>query len=387
MSKGKICKNTYTNHIPRHPIACNQNLSLQPMKNQAHQPTHLNRRNFMKTTAASAVGLSIAPHPSLYTMNKPLKELKAGIIGLDTSHSVAFTKVLNDPQAKPEMAGVRVVAAYPHGSKDIEKSVSRIPGYTEEMQELGIEIVDSVDVLLEQVDVVLLETNDGRRHLEQALQVFKAGKPVFIDKPIAASLSDTLAIFDAAQANKVPIFSSSSLRYTKNAQAIRHGNKIGKVLGADAYSPAHLEATHPDLYWYGIHGVEMLFTVMGTGCQRVTRTHTDDTDVVVGTWNDGRIGTFRGIRSGKSGYGGTAYGEEEVSPIGPYDGYEPLVVKIVEFFQTGKAPVAAEETIEIFAFMEAADESKRREGQEVSLKEVLEKARTASGGQVRTEKE
>ena len=356
------------------------------MNNRTPQRTPINRRTFMKTTAASAVGLSVAAHPStLYTMNKPLKELKAGIIGLDTSHSLAFAKVLNNSQARPDMAGVRVVAAYPHGSKDIESSVSRIPGYTKDIQELGVEVVDSVDDLLKKVDVVLLETNDGRRHLEQAMLVFKAGKPVFIDKPIAASLSDTLAIFDAAKAYNVPMFSSSSLRYAKNAQEIRHGNKIGKVLGADAYSPAHLETTHPDLYWYGIHGVELLFTVMGTGCQRVTRTHTDDTDVVVGTWNDGRIGTFRGIRSGKSGYGGTAYGEEEVSPIGPYDGYEPLVVKIVEFFQTGKAPVAPEETIEIFAFMEAADESKRQGGQAVSLNEVLEKARTAAGDQVRTE--
>ncbi len=341
----------------------------------------------MKATAATAVGWGVATHSSsLYAVNETLKELKAGIIGLDTSHSVAFTQVLNDPQASPAVAGVRVIAAYPHGSKDIASSVSRIPGYTEEMQGLGVEIVDSVDDLLERVDVVLLETNDGRRHLEQAMPVFKAGKPVFIDKPVAASLSDTLAIFNAAQTYNVPMFSSSSLRYTKNAQAIRHANKIGKVLGADAYSPAHLEATHPDLYWYGIHGVELLFTVMGTGCQHVTRTHTEDTDVVVGTWDDGRIGTFRGIRSGKSGYGGTAYGEAEVSPIGPYDGYEPLLVKIVEFFQTGKAPVAPEETIELFAFMEAADESKRQGGREVRLKEVLEKARADSSGQVHTEK-
>ena len=252
---------------------------------------------------------------------------------------------------------------------------------------MGVEIVDSIDQLLEKVDVVLLETNDGRRHLEQAMLVFKAGKPVFIDKPIAASLSDTLAIFDAAKQYSVPIFSASSLRYTKNAQAIRHANKIGKVLGADAYSPAHLEATHPDLYWYGIHGVELLYTVMGTGCERVARTHTADTDVVVGTWNDGRIGTYRGLRSGKSGYGGMAYGEEDVSPIGPYDGYEPLLVKIVEFFQTGKAPVDPEETIELFAFMAAADESKRQGGQAVTISNVLEKARAASSEQVRTEKE
>ena len=334
------------------------------------------RRSFIKTAAASAVGLGLAPGPSLYGTPPLAPDLRAGIIGLDTSHSVAFASVLNNPDAGPEVAGVKVVAAYPHGSKDIESSVSRIPGYTEEIQKLGVTIVDSIDALLEQVDVVLLETNDGRLHLEQVLPVFKAKKPVFIDKPIAASLADTLAIFDAAQQYEVPVFSASSLRYMENAQAIRRGDKIGKVLGADAYSPAHLEKTHPDLYWYGVHGVEALFTVMGPGCQRVSRIQTEDTELVVGTWSDGRIGTFRGLRSGKLDYGGTAFGETGIAPIGPYGGYEPLLVEIVTFFRTGTPPVAAEETIEIFAFMEAADESKRQGGREVSLESVLTKARS-----------
>lgn len=341
---------------------------------------NINRRNFIKTTTASSLGLSLGQPFGLYSMEKPGKEMKVGIIGLDTSHSVAFTKLLNDPEAEADIAGVKVVAAYPHGSKDIESSVSRIPGYTKEIQELGVEVVDSLDALLEKVDVILLETNDGRRHLEQATEVFKAQKPVFIDKPIAASLTDTIAIFNAAKAAHVPMFSASSLRYAENAQEIRSGKKIGKVLGADTYSPAHLEKTHPDLYWYGIHGVEMLYTVMGTGCQEVRRTQTENMDVVVGTWQDGRIGTFRGMRNGKLGYGGTAFGEEDIAPIGPYGGYRPLLVKIVEFFRTGKPPVEADETIEMFAFMEAADESKRQGGAEVSLESVMKKAITASEG-------
>jgi predicted dehydrogenase len=236
---------------------------------------------------------------------------------------------------------------------------------------MGVTIVNSVAELLKEVDVVLLETNDGRPHLEQALQVFKAGKPVFIDKPVAASFSDVHAIFEAAKKYQVPLFSSSSLRYGKNVQEIRQGGTIGKVLEADAYSPAHLEETHPDLYWYGIHGVELLFTVMGPGCKSVTRTHTADSDVVVGVWNDGRVGTFRGGRSGKIGYGGTAFGENGNAQIGPYDGYKPLLVQIIEFFRTGKSPVDPQETLEIYAFMEAADESKRNGGKPILLDMVF----------------
>ncbi len=340
-----------------------------------------NRRNFIKSLAVTGVGLNLAdsrPFGIMSGFSSPKAELKAGIIGLDTSHSVAFTKTLNDPDKESDVAGVKVVAAYPHGSKDIESSVSRIPQYTEEMKELGIEITDSIEALLEKVDVVFLETNDGRPRLEQAIQVFEAGKPVFIDKPVAASLPDVIAIYDAAKAYNVPMFSASSLRYSEGTQEIRSGKTVGKVSGADAYSPAHLEKTHPDLFWYGIHGVELLYTVMQTGCEAVVRFQTEGTELVVGTWNDGRIGTFRGIREGKLGYGGTAFGEEGVAPIGPYAGYRPLVVQIVEFFKTGKSPVPDEETLEIYAFMQAAEESKKQNGKAVTLKSVMDKARGAA---------
>ncbi len=289
----------------------------------------------------------------------PVKKLRAGIIGLDTSHCIAFTESLNDRNALPDVANCRVVAAYPKGSPDIESSVSRIPKYTAQIREMGVEIVDSIDELLSKVDVVLLETNDGRPHRQQALAVLKAGKPLFIDKPLAGSRADAVIIFEAAKGYGVPVFSSSSLRYMASAQEIRAG-KIGNVLGADVYSPATIEKTHPDLFWYGIHGVELLFTVMGPGCESVVRIHTDGTDLVVGTWKDGRIGTFRGIRQGRSGYGGTAFGSEANLSIGPYKGYRPLLVEIVKFFRTGVAPIDPAETLEIYAFMEAADESKRR---------------------------
>lgn len=303
-------------------------------------------------------------------------EIRIGIIGLDTSHAPAFAKILNAEDAADDVSGCKVVAAYPYGSADIESSASRIPGYTEEFKKLGIEIVDSIPTLLEKVDAVLLETNDGRLHLEQLIPVLKAGKPCFVDKPISASLTDAIAMYDLAKQHNVPIFSSSSLRYGTGAQEIR-GGSLGKVLGADAYSPCALEKTHPDLFWYGIHGVETLFTVMGTGCETVTRASTDDTDLVVGIWEGGRIGTFRGLRSGKRGYGGTAFGEKATGQIDGYAGYRPLLVEIVKFFRTGEVPVSPEETLEIYAFMEAADESKRQGGVPVSIQEVMEKAKAA----------
>jgi predicted dehydrogenase len=337
----------------------------------------ITRRDFIKSASAAGMGLGL---PALASAQPPQGGAavagRVGIIGLDTSHSVAFTKLLNAPDAGADLGGYRVVAAYPKGSPDIESSVSRVPGYTAEVQQLGVQIVDSIPDLLKKVDVVLLETNDGRPHPEQAMLVLKAGKRLFIDKPVAASLAEVIAIYEAAQRYKVPVFSSSSLRYMASAQAVA-GGKVGKVFGADAYSPAHLEKTHPDLFWYGIHGVETLYTVMGRGCKSVVRVHTESTDVVVGTWADGRVGTFRGTRSGKNEYGGTAFGENGTAVLGPYDGYRPLLVQITGFFRTGVPPVPPEETLEMYAFMEAADESKRQGGVPVTLDSVLAAARNA----------
>ena len=340
------------------------------------------RRKFIKTTAAAVAGFGITGTSFAKSLslleNEAGKRNRAagtrvGIIGLDTSHSTAFTKSLNNPSAGPEFGGYKVVAAYPNGSKDIESSVKRIPGYTNDVKKLGVEITASIEELLNKVDVVLLETNDGRPHLEQAMMVLKAGKPMFIDKPVAASLADVISIYNAAKQYKVPVFSASSLRYMESAQTATNG-KIGKVLGADTYSPATLEQNHPDLYWYGIHGVETLFTVMGTGCKTVSRVHTDSTDMMVGVWSDGRIGTVRGTRSGQHNYGGTVYGEKGDATLGPYNGYDSLLVQIIKFFQTGQPPVSPEETLEIYAFMSAADESKRNAGAPVSLEDILRKA-------------
>jgi predicted dehydrogenase len=268
--------------------------------------------------------------------------------------------------------GARVVAAFKGGSPDIESSWSRVEEYTRTLREkYGVRIYDSIPEMCRDVDAVLLESVDGRPHLEQVRPVIAAGKPVYIDKPIAGTLSDAIEIFRLAEKAKVPVFTASSLRFGSNTLAVRNG-RIGTVTNAWTSSPAHVEKTHPDLFWYGVHGVESLFTVMGTGCVSVRRGTTPEGGIeVVGTWKGGRRGTFR---EGK-GYEGRAEGTKGSSPVGAYDGYAPLIAAVVPFLKTGVAPVQPEETLEIFAFMEAADESKRRGGAEVTLAEVLEKAR------------
>lgn len=297
------------------------------------------------------------------------EQLRAGMIGLDTSHVIAFTRAINSPQAEGAVAKVQVVAGFPNGMPDNESSRSRVDEYTEQLREMGITIYDSIDAMLPHVDVVLIESVDGRPHLAQARKAIAADKPMYIDKPMAASLADVLVIFEEAHEAGVPVFSSSSLRFSSGFQAARGGGDFGEIKRCTAWSPYHVEPHHPDLFWYGVHGVETLYTIMGTGCETVVR---EKEDRVVGTWKDGRIGVWEA----RKGYGAEVEGTEKSGPAGEYEGYQPLVEEICRFFLTGDPPVAAEETIEIFAFMEAADESKRRGGEPVALADVLQRART-----------
>lgn len=312
-------------------------------------------------------------------------DIRIGIIGCDTSHVTAFTENLNNPDAKDHVPGGRVVAAFKGGSPDIPSSANRVEQYSKTLKEkYGVQFYETIEEMCRNVDAVLLESVDGRPHLEQAKAVFRsrarvpAGqgdrvlprtldrggpKALFIDKPMAGSASDVKEIFRLAHTAGIPVFSASALRFGKDTQAVAHGS-IGKVSYAETYGPCELEPHHPDLFWYGVHGVEALFTVMGPGCESVQREKTADGKIeVVGTWPGGRKGIFREDKN----FHGLAKGEKGEASVGSFDGYVPLVVAIMKFFETGVAPVRPEETIEIFEFMEAADASKAQGGGVVKL--------------------
>lgn len=297
-------------------------------------------------------------------------DLRIGLIGLDTSHAVAFTRILNDASHKDHIKGGRVVAAYRGGSPDVFLSYSRIDGFEAELRKYP-EIVfhETIESLAATVDAVMILSVDGRKHLEQARRVFPTGKPVFIDKPLAGNLREAIEIMELARRIGVPCFSTSSRRYSPSLEPVLT-SKYGRLQGASSYGPAMIEPNHPDLYFYGIHAVEGLYTAMGAGCQTVVRTHTEETDVVTGVWSDGRVGTVHGMRNAKSGYGLTLYGTEAVVHETAQMTYVPMLRDILVFFRTGVSPVPAEVTLEIMAFMEAADESKRRGGAPVPLEEI-----------------
>jgi predicted dehydrogenase len=304
----------------------------------------------------------------------PSKPLRAGMIGLDTSHVVAFTRIFNKPDAAGDLASIKIVAGYPGGT-DIPASRDRVGRFTEQLRGMGIEIVDTIPKLLEKVDVVLLESVDGRIHLQEARQVILAGKPLFIDKPLAGSLADAIAIAELAKQHKVPFFSSSSSRFGPGLAELKKSEVVGTLVGADVWGPCSYQAGTPDLFFYGIHGVEALFTLMGTGCESVSRVHARDADVVTGVWAGGRVGTYRGLRRNNQSSGAVGFGTNGIVQAGKGGSYEDLCKAIARFFQTGQPPVSPEESLEIMAFMEAADVSRDQGGKLVSIAEVMAKAK------------
>jgi predicted dehydrogenase len=309
--------------------------------------------------------------------------IRAGMIGLDTSHVAAFVKLFNDPKAANDIAGIKIVAAYPGGT-DMPASRTRIAKFTETVRDAGVEVVDSIPRLLEKIDVVFLESVDGRIHLQEATPVIRAGKPLFIDKPAAGTLADAVAIYELAKKYDVPCFSSSALRFTAGVEDLGKKPELGKITGALSWGPCDYEPNTPDLFFYGIHGVEPLFAIMGRGCESVTRLQTQEVDMVSGVWSDGRVASYRGFRGSKGGFGLVAFGTLAFAPAPPgsLSGYRGLCGEIARFFKTRKVPVSAEETLEVLAFMEAADESKRQGGKPVTLASVLAKARAEAATKI-----
>lgn len=290
--------------------------------------------------------------------------IKIGMIGLDTSHCPAFASILHDQQQAWHVPGGRVVAAVPGGSEAFSLSRNRVAGFTAALRDKhGVRMVEDIETLAAQVDAILLESVDGRQHLEQFRRA-AVGKPVFIDKPFATSTADAREIIRIAERTRTPLMSCSSLRYAAGIADLIP-DPAEAVKSCEAFGPAPILDDYPGLFWYGIHAAEMLFAFMGTGCAQARCVTTRDADVVVGEWRDGRTGILRGTRLERGDFGcvvhtGATTRLALAGATPPY--YFTLLTRIMEFFGTGISPIPIEETFEIVAFLEAAERSKAQGG-------------------------
>lgn len=303
---------------------------------------------------------------TLSTSSAFASNLRLGIIGTDTSHVTEFTKLLNDPSNPEHVPGAVVVAAFKGGSPDIPISRDRVEGFSAELKDKWhVQFVNQIRDLCPLVDGILLESVDGRVHLDQFRQAAACGKPVYIEKPLASTLADAREITRIAASDKVPWFSSSPLRFG-TVEAMRSPDIAGVLI----WGPGPFEQFQQlDLSWYAIHSIEILFTLMGPDVQQVTRTYSPEADVLTGIWKDGRIGTVRANRP-YSTFGAVVFhaNKNEPTVYSNFEpGYAPLVRKIVKFMRTGVPPVSNDETLKIYELMDAAQQSREHGGIPVNV--------------------
>lgn len=294
--------------------------------------------------------------------------MKVGIIGLDTSHAIVFSEMLNDTAHEYHIGGATVTSGFPGGSPAFSLSRNRVQGYTDDLQKrLGVTMCGSIAEVAGQVDAFLLESVDGRQHLEQFRQL-ATGKPVFIDKPFATTTADARAIIALARATGTPIMSSSSLRYAAGIADLKTAGET--VVSCEAFGPAAIYEDYPGLFWYGIHSAEVLASFLGPDCRKLRCLSYPGTDAVLAEWADGRLGVMRGTRFEKNDFGcvlhtsaGTRLGLSASKP----PSYYLLMQQVVRFFATGVSPIPIEETFAIVSFLEAADRSKAQGGAVVDV--------------------
>jgi hypothetical protein len=289
--------------------------------------------------------------------------LKAGMVGLDTSHCRAFIELLHDPASPYHVPGVQITGVYAGGSEQFSLSRERVKGFSAEItSRFQIPTYANISELAKDVDVLFLTSVDGRQHLEQFEQL-AVGKPVFIDKPFAVTTADAAAIIQLSAATGTPVLSCSSLRFAEGITELAQSQ--GDVLACEAYGPTPILADYPGYFWYGIHSAEILFRLMGTGCQSVRAIPANGMDVISGVWQDGRSGLVLGTHFDGYEFGclvhtrsGTHLGIARETP--PY--HACLLREIVRFFQSGQPPVDMRETYQIIAFLEAANQSRAENG-------------------------
>ena len=298
--------------------------------------------------------------------------IRIGLVDFDTSHAVEFTKRINhiDIAEDQWVEGAKIVAGVP-GRSQLSPEV--IPKYAESLKKYGVPFFDDPADLFGKIDAVLIEAQDGSVHRERAMPFLERGIPTFVDKPFACSLADARAMTDLAAKNHVPLMSSSSLRYAPEVVEARGGRgATGALIGVSTYGPAPLDSKgrNPGLFHYGIHPAEMLFTLMGPGCERVSCFSRPEGEVATGLWSGGRIATIRGLRKGSTPYGFTLFGEKGVATrdVSTQFIYRELLKQVVRMFTTKEMPIDLRETLEIVAFIEAAKKSGDADGLPVEIK-------------------
>ena len=198
--------------------------------------------------------------------------IRIGLVDLDTSHPLAFTRILRT------IPGVEVSALW--DGHDVWPA-----GYESTFaRENGIPIVCSrLEEMPDLVDAAMIHGTNWDTHIEKALVFMKAKKPVLIDKPVVGSASDCGRLLNLQEEYGTLVYGGSSLRYAREVTALREAIGPRKnLLSIVAVGPG-------DFFGYGIHTTEMLQGCAGTGVRSVRAIAQHKVPVLAVTYDDGFV--------------------------------------------------------------------------------------------------
>jgi predicted dehydrogenase len=282
--------------------------------------------------------------------------LNIGIIGLDTSHSIEFTRRIQAPDCPPDqkVKGMKVVTClrFPSAFQSEPDQDKR----QQILESWGVAVTKNLDEATCDVDALMLEINDPGLHLEYFQKIVNIGKPIFVDKPPADTVANAQEIGRLAKEKKIRIFSASSLRFGPQVLQIAKEMPQAKIcfsIGCLGKAPKG-----SSIVWYGVHVVEMLQQVMGIGAKKAYACKDAIGIMAIIEYSYNRRGLIQ-LTEGDYQYGIMAqdaktkkYYNVDSSRL-----YTDLLNRIRDFFNGAKPAVGWEESVEVQAILNAIDQS------------------------------
>ncbi|MBE1554707.1 Gfo/Idh/MocA family oxidoreductase [Sporosarcina limicola] len=287
--------------------------------------------------------------------------MNIGLIGLDTSHSEIFTRLINDNEDPFHVKGGKITHVIPTFSKDMAISSERFPTYFEIVKtKYGVQPIEDVEELMKLVDAVIIGTVDGRNHLEWFKKVVRYGKPIFIDKPIVMSSVEMEELMRLSIQYGTPIMSSSSLRFSESVMNITDKEQLRSGY---FYGPVPMQEKMPGYLWYGIHLIEMIVTIFGTDIKQIKLKSNEDYEYINMIFNNKAEVIVRGENVWHDRFGAVLHSSENVHTLKlwqerkPY--YAGLIEHVMAFFKSRITPVPLVETAEIIKIVERINSLKK----------------------------
>jgi hypothetical protein len=287
--------------------------------------------------------------------------VRVGMLGIENSHSVAYTRLWQG-EASPEerVAGARVVACLFQARTDQDADDEK--KFLAQLQEMGVEkVVSKPEDMLGDVDAVAVVSRDGNEHLPLAAPFLKAGLPTFVDKPMATDLKVAREIVALATAGNAPLFSASAVRYAPEVTEYQGArDDFGAVRTGTVWCPASR-----DLAFYGIHAVEVMSALWGPGAKWVSAFHSDEKHLAWVGYEDGGVYACQLVRYGYPGFWFTYLGEKKSGATEIHSTYVPICQAMTRMFHDRRTPLDPAISLESVAILEAFGKS--RDGAVVEL--------------------